>query len=175
MQKLNTKLLMMDAGMRLFESNDNFGSTIGQVKAEMEVYGNVLKTSELDNITLPATTGECDLFLNWSSLWRTRYISCHVESAGDFERDGEAVHRYAASFREGNASTLFRDTIMFIIIALSISAMIFGHSVFITLAAIAAILATGYFWIMPSSKASRIVEKIMESVADIQKEGQQNR
>lgn len=105
MKKFDGKVQMLDAGMVLFETKSDFGDTLGQVKAEMEVYGKVLKPADLSEAELPESTGECDLFLDWSSIWRVRYISCHLESADGGESD---PHRYAATFKEGNRSTMLR-------------------------------------------------------------------
>ena len=92
------KVQMMDAGMTLFESEQNYGNALGQVKAELEVYGNVLKPCELADAALPESTGDCDLFLDWSTFWRVRYISCHLESAGEIQRDGK-TYQYHGSER----------------------------------------------------------------------------
>lgn len=68
MKKFDGKVQMLDAGMILFETKSDFGDTLGQVKAEMEVYGNVLKPADLSEAELPESTGECDLFLDWSTI-----------------------------------------------------------------------------------------------------------
>ena len=53
MVQYDMKVQMMDAGMTLFESEQNYGNALGQVKAELEVYGNVLKPCELADAALP--------------------------------------------------------------------------------------------------------------------------
>lgn len=68
MKKFDGKVQMLDAGMVLFETKSDFGDTLGQVKAEMEVYGKVLKPADLSEAELPESTGECDLFLDWSTI-----------------------------------------------------------------------------------------------------------
>ena len=93
MKDMNIKVQMMDAGMTLFETKEGFGNTLGQVKAEMEEYGKVLKANELEGVALPESTGDYDLFMNWSTIWRVRYISCHLESAGLEEKDGKTERR----------------------------------------------------------------------------------
>ena len=115
---------MLDAGMTLFKSGENFGNTLGQVKAEMEVYGKVLKPSEIADVVLPESTGDCDLFLNWSTFWRIRYISCHLESSGD---------GYAATFKEGNRSTTFRGIVMALLLLFFAAVVIFAPGTLYTL------------------------------------------
>lgn len=56
--QFNKKVQMLDAGMTLFKSGENFGNIFGQVKAEMEVYGKVLKPSEIADVMLPESTGD---------------------------------------------------------------------------------------------------------------------
>lgn len=94
MKKFDGKVQMLDAGMILFEAKSDFGDTLGQVKAEMEVYGKVLKPADLSEAELPESTGECDLFLDWSSIWRVRYISCHLESADGGESGSSPLCGY---------------------------------------------------------------------------------
>ena len=67
MKKFDGKVQMLDAGMVLFETKSDFGDTLGQVKAEMEVYGKVLKPADLSEAELPESTGECDTS---PAIWR---------------------------------------------------------------------------------------------------------
>ena len=70
MYKTDKKTLMMDAGMTMFESTDNFGLCLGQVKAEMSEYGKVLTQYDIDSTEVPESTGEFDFFLDRTTFWR---------------------------------------------------------------------------------------------------------
>ena len=98
---------MMDAGMRLFESEKPLGTVLGGIKNEMGRYGRLMRRNEIDPEELPATTGDCDLFLDRSTRFKSKYLSCRVEDAGTVGKtaDGEEIHRYAASLKEGNRNT----------------------------------------------------------------------
>lgn len=148
----------MDAGMTLFHSGSEFGDTLGQVAAEMKVYGNVLKPCDMDDAKLPESTGECDLFLDWSTPWRVRYISCKVENAGN--------DRYAATFKEGNRSTVLRGAVMFCLLVSFAASALLAHGI----CAIAGIMMAGltaYLWILPSRKARNTVRKLMDNLGKI--------
>lgn len=164
MKEFNSKVQMMDAGMTLFESEENFGNTLGQVKAEMETYGKVLKSSELDTAKLPVSTGECDLFMDWSSIWRIRYISCHVESAGERIENGKTIYKYAASFKEGNRSTSLRGIVMMIFMVIFTIETIFASRIIFTLQGLIFAGLTAYLWILPSRKAQNNVQDLEETL-----------
>lgn len=162
MKKFDGKVQMLDAGMVLFETKSDFGDTLGQVKAEMEVYGKVLKPADLSEAELPESTGECDLFLDWSTIWRVRYISCHLESADGGESD---PHRYAATFKEGNRSTKLRGAVMAVLLAGFVLDIVFLHGVLNTICAVLlAALTTAYVWILPSRKAQKVVKALMKAL-----------
>ena len=98
---------MMDAGMRLFETEKPFGTVVGGIKNEMSKYGKVLRAKDMERIELPAASAGCDLFLDRSTKYKTKYISCVIEDAGEVgtTSDGERIRRYAASLKEGNKNT----------------------------------------------------------------------
>lgn len=104
---IDRKVQMMDAGMRFFESEKPLGTVLGGIKNEMGRYGRLMRRNEIDPEELPATTGDCDLFLDRSSRFKSKYLSCRVEDAGTVGKtaDGEEIHRYAASLKEGNRNT----------------------------------------------------------------------
>ena len=104
---LDKNVHMMDAGMRLFESEKPIGTVIGGIKNEMGQYGRLSRYNEIDQEGLPPTTGECDLFLDRSTRFKSKYLACKVEDAGMVGKtaDGEEIHRYAASLKEGNRNT----------------------------------------------------------------------
>ena len=94
---MDDKVPMMDAGMRLFETEKPFGTVLGGIKVEMAKHGQILTS---DN-------SGYDLLLDRSTKYKKKYISCRLEDAGVVGKtaDGEEIHRYAASLKEGNKST----------------------------------------------------------------------
>ena len=104
---IDRKVQMMDAGMRLFETEKPYGTVLGGIKTEMAKYGKVLRTNEIVPEDLPPTTGDCDLFLDRSTRFKSKYLSCRLEDAGAVGQtpDGETVRRYAATIKEGNRNT----------------------------------------------------------------------
>ncbi|MGM9738876.1 MAG: hypothetical protein ACI3ZT_10755 [Candidatus Cryptobacteroides sp.] len=163
MRRIDTRTLMMDAGMTLFETKDNFGLCLGQVKAELSEYGKVLTPKEMDGIELPESTGEYDFFIDRSTFWRKRYVSCRVESAGEGEKDGEKVYRYALCLREGNRSTTFRGIVMAAIILMSAGSLFLSHSIIASILSVAVALIAAYCWVMPSRTAAKTIFTIMDT------------
>ncbi|MBQ8061494.1 MAG: hypothetical protein IJ205_06110 [Bacteroidales bacterium] len=98
---------MMDAGMRLFDSEKPYGTVLGGLKTELAQYGNVLRTNEIEEDLLPPSAAGCDLFLDRSTRYKWKYIACTLEDAGIVGKtpDGEDIHRYAASLKEGNKNS----------------------------------------------------------------------
>lgn len=166
MKKFDTKVQMMDAGMTLFETEENYGNTLCQVKAELEVYGKVLRPSELSEAILPDSTGDCDLFLDWSSAWRKRYISCHLENAGETEKDGKTIYRYAASFKEGNRSTVLRGAVMLMFLLTMLTEIFFGSNLLSKIQGLVCAGLTAWLWILPSRKAQNLVFSLMRKLKD---------
>lgn len=165
MYKTDKKTLMMDAGMTMFESTDNFGLCLGQVKAEMSEYGKVLTQYDIDSTEVPESTGEFDFFLDRTTFWRKRYISCRLESAGQREVDGETIYKYAVSFREGNRSTFFRGAVMTLIISGSIAGLFLSHGPAAAIIEIVIAAAAAYCWIMPSRTAPATVRSISDAIS----------
>ena len=104
---IDRNVQMMDAGMRLFETEKPFGTVLGGIKTEMAQYGKVYRTNEIDRDSLPAASSGCDLFLDRSTRYKSKYLTCSLEDAGIVGKtsDGEEIHRYAASLKEGNKNT----------------------------------------------------------------------
>ena len=167
--KFDRKAQMMDAGTAFFEAKEGYGSILGELKAEMEVYGKVLKNSEIDNKELPFTTKECDLFLDFSNAFRYRYISCLLMDAGDTGKitdKGEHIRRYAAVFKEGNTSSGLRNMFTIIIIAIFTAIGVYGFMQYIPAGfiGIAGILSIAYCWIVPSSAAQETVKSLKQKI-----------
>ena len=104
---IDKSVQMMDAGMRLFETEKPFGTVLGGIKTEMAQYGKVSRANEMDMDALPAASVGCDIFLDRSTKYKSKYISCTLEDAGVVGKtpDGEEIHRYAATLKEGNRNT----------------------------------------------------------------------
>lgn len=164
---IDTKAQMMDAGMAMFASDDNFGCAIGQMKAELETYGKVWRRQELEGTELPESTGDYDLFVDYSNFWRSRYLACKIESAGE--------GRYAVSMKEGNRSRTPRAFVHAIIIGygfLMLLGIIGLHPIGLTaspslastairIAGAALMLIGAISWITPSCKSRRIVSDFL--------------
>ena len=166
---LDKKAQMMDAGTAFFKAKDGFGSVLGQIKAEMEVHGKVWKASETNMEDMPFSTKEYDLFLDFSTIWRNRYISCRLEDAGDTGRltqDGEAIRKYAASFKEGNTGTKLRGFVhAFLIISLLAAFFsFFPLNIVIRLLCFCAALYIGYRWLTPSLISQKTVKALKKNI-----------
>lgn len=160
MKAIDKRTQMMDAGMVLFEDNESFGNAIGRVRVLMERNGKVMGRQDIDAETLPESTGEFDLFQDWSSAWRTRYISCHVESAGEKDVNGVKTGIYAASFKEGSRNTRLRGVTMAFILVILLAAIFAVGNFLVTVLCIALMGVTAYLWIRPSEKSIRNVFRI---------------
>jgi len=156
---MDRKAQMMDAGTALFSSGEEFGPTIGRVMAEMAVYGKVFKPSEIDPEILPFSTGRCDLFLDWSTPWRYRYISALVEDV-----PGEGERRYAVTFKEGNRSTPLRAGVHILLILCFLSLFFWGNA-WLGICGVAAACLTAYRWVAPSRKAVRVVRALIAKLS----------
>ncbi len=168
MKKLNRKAQMMDAGTALFESKDGYGSVLGQVKAELKEFGSIGTPDDLPEGAVPPSTAEFDLFLDYSTPWRYRYISCRVEDAGDTGRttdDGEPIRRYAITFKEGNRSTWLRILVHLIIMAAFLAGVILSGQWHLTLLAVVLGLFTFYQLLVPSKKAQQTVRLLIDKVS----------
>lgn len=160
---------MMDAGTAFFKAKEGYGSILGQIKAEMEVYGKVFKATDFDIKDLPFSTKECDLFLDFSTFWRNRYISCRLEDAGETgesTKDKETVRKYAASFKEGNTDTKFRGGVYACLIILFVLSSILGFAIHFVagLLCLAAAFYLGCNWIAPSVKSQKTVKNLKNKI-----------
>ena len=159
---------MMDAGTALFESKDGYGSVLGQIKAELKEFGVLSTPEDFPTEAMPPSTAEYDLFLDYSTCWRNRYISCRIEDAGDTGRTtdiGEPIRRYAISFKEGNRSTGFRILIHVLIMAALLAGVILSGQWYLTLLAVLLGLLTFYQLLVPSKKAQHTVQLLIQKVS----------
>lgn len=163
---------MMDAGMRLFETEKPFGTVLGGIKTELARYGKVYRTNEFRPEEMPELTEDCDLFLDWSSIFRTRYLSCKLEDAGLAGRteDGEEIHRYAAFFREGG-----RNKPLHLVSSVLLLIILFGtfllHCRFLPkFVIILVVFGLGlmgiYNMLRPSKKGQELISRILDTFQD---------
>lgn len=169
---IDKKVQMMDAGMTLFTSAKPFGTVLGGIKTEMSGYGRVRRSNEISVEDIPDTTGECDLFMDWSTPWRWRAVSCKLEDAGaaGVNQDGEAVRRYAASFKEGNKN---RGAKVAIVVALALLSVILGFvgidgvpGIFTIIAGFVVSAFVLIIGLRPSRKAQLAVRNLMSVIAE---------
>ena len=161
---------MMDAGMRLFDTEKPYRTVLGGIKTEMSKYGKVLRAKELEGVVLPDACIGCDLFLDRSTKYKTKYISCTLEDAGTVgtTEEGEQIHRYAASLKEGNKNT---NVGIYVAIALFFIWAMLGW--FISdgnawLAMVFAIIGIYGAWRMlrPSKDNGKVVSALLEAFAE---------
>lgn len=168
---IDKKVQMMDAGMTLFTSGKPFGTVLGGIKTEMSKYGDVKRPNEISADSVPDTTGECDLFLDWSTPFRWRAISCRLEDAGPAGRneDGEEIRRYAASFKEGNKNRGLKVALVLAFAAAVIALGVVGlggvPGIFTIIAAVAVAAALLVFGLRPSPKAQKAVRNLMDVIS----------
>ncbi len=145
----------MDAGTALFSMDGEFGTALGQLRAELKEYG---KVTDEDDV----------MVLDFSTPWRKRFISCRLEAFGGDEKP----RRYAAVFKEGSRSTALRACVHVAAAAAVLLSVIAANLLFPesagalrTLAAIAVCLLIIYAWIIPSGKSVKTLRKIIAKVS----------
>lgn len=167
---IDKKVQMMDAGMVLFTSEKPFGTILGGIKVELTKLGDVKRSNEILPEDLPDTTGECDLFVDWSSPLRWRAISCRLEDAGlvGHNSDGEEIRRYALCLKEGDKNRKGKVALVLLLavifIVLGISGIDGIPGVFTVALGLVASVAVVIFALRPSVKAQIAVRNLLESV-----------
>lgn len=165
---IDKRIQMMDAGMRLFQTEKPFGTVLGGIKTEMAKYGKVLRANEIDPSRLPDSTGESDLFLDWSSATKYRYISCKLEDAGEVGTtdEGEPVHRYAVLLKEGNGNkplnTIITVAIFLVFLALAFLIGKGRPSFWLILMFLALGSFTSFRLLRPSKAATELISKLLD-------------
>jgi len=158
-------VFMMDAGIALMNIEGGFGEAIGQAKVELKPYGEVYRVSDTDGgkfdqtisaDNLPTTTGDCDLFLDYSTILRRRYISAKVEFAGE--------NRYAIRIKEGNKNAPLRDFFTLAIAAYGFIVLLMGIGIIRKLIGVGLIVLGLYLWLKPSSKATSKAKEIIDTL-----------
>ena len=169
---IDNKVQMMDAGMVLFTSEKPFGTVLGGIKAELTKLGDVKRSNEISMDELPDTTGECDLFVDWSSPLRWRAISCRLEDAGlvGHNSDGEEIRRYAVSFKEGNKNRKGKVlAVLVAVVTLILWGIAGGDGIpGIFTVSLGAALAAGLLilCLRPSVKAQNVIRNLIETVRE---------
>ncbi len=165
---LDRKTQMMDAGMVLFETEKPFGTVLGGLKTELAAYGRVLRGDEIRKDEIPDSTGECDLFLDWSTPIRWRCVSCRLEDVGHAGQtaEGEEIRRYAVSFKEGcrnrRSRILVTQTLAAALIILGFVGIPGIPSVFTVIAGFAAAFVLEYLALRPSVKSQKMVAGLLK-------------
>lgn len=161
---------MMDAGMRLFESEKPYGIVLGGIKNEMAGFGKVLRTTEFSEEDIPELSKGCDLFMDRSTRYKSKYISCSLEDAGTVGRtaDGEEIHRYAALVKEGNKNTnvgVYVHLALIIIWAM-LGWFISDANAWVTLAFAAVGVLGAWFQLRPSKDNARVARNLLKALND---------
>ncbi len=165
---IDKKIQMMDAGMVLFTSEKPFGTVLGGIKAELTKLGNVKRSNEISMDELPDTTGECDLFVDWSSPLRWRAISCRLEDAGlvRTNAEGEETRRYALCLKEGNKNRKCKVVAVLFLAVIFIVLGIFGvdgvPGIFTAPAGVVLAACVVILSLRPSAKAQKSVRNILD-------------
>lgn len=159
----------MCCGTARFSRNETFGTTMGQVKAELAAFGKVTPGDELSPGKAPATTGPCDLFLDASTPWTNRYYAAQVRSAGsDTSSDGQSICHYAVSLKEGHSSGWLRIACFSLAAILAVCFMFSGlWKPWSGILGLIALLLVVYRWIAPSTKAVSLSGKIIKKLEDL--------
>ena len=169
---IDRKVQMMDAGMVLFMSEKPFGTVLGGIKVELTKLGDVKKSNEISPEEIPDTTGECDLFVDWSTSLRWRAISCRLEDAGlvGTNADGEETRRYALCVKEGNKNRKGKIAVTLLLAVIFIALGIFGMDgvpgIFTVLVGVAFAVAIVILGLRPSVKAQIAVRNLLETARD---------
>ena len=166
---IDKKVQMMDAGMVLFTSEKPFGTVLGGIKAELTKLGKVKRANEMLPEELPDTTGECDLFVDWSTPLRWRAVSCRLEDAGLVGKnaDGEEIRRYALCVKEGNKNRRGKVVVTLLLavifIALGIVSIDGVAGIFTVLTGSVFAIAIVILALRPSVKAQKAVMDLLET------------
>ncbi|MBP5487059.1 MAG: hypothetical protein J6Y06_05470 [Bacteroidales bacterium] len=157
---MEDKVPMMDAGMRLFETEKPFGTVLGGIKVEMAKHGKIL-TSENSGY---------DLLLDRSTKYKKKYISCLLEDAGVVGKtaDGEEIHRYSASLKEGNKNTnvgIYVAASLVIIWAM-LGWLVSNGNTLLTIVFTAVGIFGAWRLIRPSKDNPRLVNQLMDIFAE---------
>ena len=169
---IDKKVQMMDAGMVLFTSEKPFGTVLGGIKAELTKLGDVKRSNEISIDELPDTTGECDLFVDWSSPLRWRAISCRLEDAGlvGTNADGNEIRRYALCLKEGNKNRKCKVAAVLLTAVIFIIGGMCGIDsvprIFTVPAGVMLAACVVIFGLRPSVKAQSAIRNLAETVRE---------
>lgn len=162
MPYFDTNVQMMDAGMVLIDSNESFGEMLGTVKATLSGYGKLYIVNDTNGgkftngvalSDLPESTAYCDLFIDRSTIFRKRYLSCTVEWAGE--------GKYALKLKEGNKNAPLRDLVTLLMSGYGFIYVLMGRNMLFRLAGLVLILIGLYLWSKPSVSAQKTAKEIL--------------
>ena len=164
MEEFDRKAQMMDAGGARFILRGGYGTALGLVRHHMEEVGKVFPAQ--DSLPVPPSTGPYDLFVDLSSPWRRRYISCKVDDSGEApewkSEEGPSRH-YSATFKQGDRSTPLRSTVFAICALALLGIALFGGAPFLVkLCLIVLALLVAYAWTAPSSLCIKAVRGLID-------------
>lgn len=172
MPGFDKKTQMMDAGSVFYKTSEGFGFALGAVKTVLSPLGKLYEVSEdggkfsqtVKMEDLPDSVEAADFFLDLSTPWRNRYISCKVEDAGK-DTAGEGLERYAVSLREGNSNTPLRRGLLSCSAAvLFLAAILCGWGFLADLLLICLSLLCLWLLVCPSAIQQKTIGHIKESL-----------
>ena len=172
MPGFDKKTQMMYAGSVFYKTSEGFGFALGAVKTVLSPLGKLYEVSEdggefsrtVKMEDLPDSVEAADFFLDLSTPWRNRYISCKVEDAGKDTAE-EGLERYSVSLREGNSNTPLRRGILCCgAVILFLAAVLCGWGFFAGLMLICLSLLCLWFLVCPSAVQQKTVEHVKESL-----------
>jgi len=176
MHSFDKKIQMLDAGTSIFLSTLPYGSAIGALKDELSLYGKVYGNPSQED--LPKGVYPCDFFLDYSTPWRRRYISCRLESDGEVcsylgadsrittepTPGSVPLYRYAAVFNQGDGNTPLRITVIAVCVAVLCILAVLAVPKWGWILIVAGLLASGRILIAQSKKAHETVRTIIRSL-----------
>jgi hypothetical protein len=151
MKVLDKDVKMMDSGLSLISSEKDFTTVSNQIMTILGSDGG--KVSK---------TGPSDMVLDYSTPWRNKFISCHLEEDG---KDAQGKTRYAASFMEGNASNwLRRLTQLTTLTVVLVITAILSHGFLEVILFILFILTYLFVSVLPSYRSQKRMERTVREV-----------
>ena len=172
MPGFDKKTQMMDAGSVFYKTPDGFGYALGAVMSVLTPLGKLYEVSEdggkfSESVRLgdlPDSIEEADFFLDCSTPWRNRYISCKVEDS-PMDPETEGTHRYAVRLREGNSNTLLRRSLLICsAVILLLVPFLCGWGFIAKMAGLCVSVLFLWLLVCPSESQQKKVEHIKESL-----------
>lgn len=163
-KKFDIKVKIMDAGTAFYKAKEGFGTQLGNIQAELKEHGRVYRSDDIEG-SVPQSCSDIDFFLDFSTIWRNRYITCKLEDSGYSGENtdiGEPVNRYSVVFKEGNSSTVLRGTVFVCSILFCLILPFF--KAILTLCSIPLALFLLYMWLKPSEYSQKVVKQLKNTM-----------